>query len=101
MLCACKGDKEVNYQSSATAFAKMKQNGVANIRLNNLSDKLDHNTCAAFAVLAMKYYFDRFRKDGKNPKMKDLSPFKRFIIGFLRRSEERKYGKFKADKAYH
>ena len=101
MLCACKGDREVNYQNSTVAYDAMRKNGVTQIRLNNLSDKLDHNTCAAFAVLAMKHYFNRFRKDGKNPKMLDLPWLKKFLIGFVKRKEEKNYQKTQADKAYH
>lgn len=99
-LCYCKGDREVNYQNSEAAYRKMTELGVTSIKLNNLSDALDHNTCAAFAVLATKYYFDRFKKKGSNPKMKDVPGFKRFLIGFVKRSEEKKYNKQHSDKAY-
>jgi hypothetical protein len=99
-LCYCKGDREVNYQNSEVAYAKMTELGATAVKLNNLSDALDHNTCAAFAVLATKYYFDRFKKKGSNPKMKDVPGFKKFLIGFVKRSEEKKYKKQHADKAY-
>lgn len=99
-LCYCKGDKQVNYQNSEVAYQKMTALGVNTIKLNNLSDELDHNTCAAFAVLATKSYFDRYKKKGKNPKMKDVSGFKKFIIGFVKRSEERKFKKKGKDSAY-
>ncbi len=98
-LCYCKGDKEVNYRNSEVTFEKMSGQGVP-IRLNNLSDELDHNTCAAFAVLATKHYFDRFKKKGQNPKMKDIPGFKRFLIGFVKRSEEKKFRKQGKDAAY-
>jgi hypothetical protein len=61
-LCYCKGDREVNYKNSEVAYNNMTALGVTNIKLNNLSDKLDHNTCAPFAVMATKFYFDRFKK---------------------------------------
>lgn len=99
-LCYCKGDREVNYQNSEAAYRKMTELGVTSIKLNNLSDALDHNTCAAFAVLATKYYFDRFKKKGSNPKMKDVPGLKKFLIGFVKRSEEKKYKKLHSDKAY-
>jgi len=70
------------------------------IKLNNLSDALDHNSCAGFAVLSTKYYFDRFKKKGKNPKMKDIPGFKKFLIGFVKRGEETKYRKQGTDSAY-
>jgi hypothetical protein len=99
-LCYCKGDKEVHYQNSEVAKAQMYALGVEHVKLNNLSDHLDHNTCAAFAVLATKYYFDRYKKKGKNPKMKDIPGFKKFLIGFVKRSEERKFKKEGKDSAY-
>ena len=73
-LCYCKGDREVSYLNSEVTYETMKKNGVVDIKLNNLSDRLDHNTCALFAVAATKAFFDRYRDHGKNPKMKDLSP---------------------------
>jgi hypothetical protein len=100
LLCGCKGDKEVHFDNSILAYNTMKGLGVTTIRLNNLSDKLDHNTCAAFAVLATKYYFDRFRKKGNNPHLKDIPPFKKFLINFIKRREEKKYLLSKSDKAY-
>ena len=99
-LCYCKGDREVNYKNSEVAYAKMKENGVKDIKLRNFSNSLDHNTCAAFAVLSTKYYFDRFKDKGKNPKMKDLPKFKKFLVGFIKRKEEKKYKKEGHDNAY-
>jgi alpha/beta superfamily hydrolase len=100
MLCYCKGDREVNYKNSEVAYRDMKALGAEHLKLNNLSDKLDHNTCAAFTVLATKYYFNRFRDKGKNPKMKDLPRFKKFLVGFVKRKEEKKYAAEGRDKAY-
>jgi hypothetical protein len=101
MLCYCKGDREVSYKNSEAAYNEMKALGAEHIRLNNLSNILDHNSCAAFAVVVTKYFFNRFRDKGKNHKMKDLPPFKKFIVTLARKSEERKYIKSKQDKAYH
>ena len=99
-LCYCKGDREVNYKNSLVAYEDMKALGVEQIKLNNLSDRLDHNTCAAFAVLATKYFFDRYKDKGKNPKMKDLPRFKKFLVGFVKRKEEKKYESEGKDDAY-
>ncbi|MDB5146278.1 MAG: hypothetical protein JWQ57_298 [Mucilaginibacter sp.] len=99
-LCYCKGDREVNYKNSEVAYDHMTKLGVTSIKLNNLSDHLDHNTCAAFAVLSMKAFFDRYRKHGGNPKMKNLSPFKKFLVGFVKRGIEKKYVKEGKDHAY-
>jgi alpha/beta superfamily hydrolase len=99
-LCYCKGDKEVSYKNSEVAYYAMKNLGVENVALDNQSDYLDHNTCAAFAVLSTKYYFNRFKKNGKNPKMKNISGVKKFAIGFVKRKEEKKYLGAGKDKAY-
>lgn len=99
-LCYCKGDREVNYKNSEVAYAAMKALGAKDVKLNNLSDELDHNTCAAFAVLSTKYFFDRYKEKGKNPKMKSVPGFKRFLIGFVKRKEEKKYRKEGKDSAY-
>ena len=90
-LCYCKGDREVNYKNSEVVYNTMKAAGVTNIKLNNLSDYLDHNTCAAFAVMATKYYFDRFRDNGTNPEMKDVPKFKKALANIIKRKEEKKY----------
>ncbi len=99
-LCYCKGDREVNYKNSEVAFAEMKSMGVKNIRLNNESDYLDHNTCAAFTVLATKNFFDRYKKHGKNPKMKNIPAFKRWIVNMVKKKIEKQYKESGRDKAY-
>lgn len=99
-LCYCKGDKEVSYKNSEVAYERIKALGVEHIKLNNLSDYLDHNTCAAFAVLATKYYFDRFKKHGKNPKMKEMPAFKRWIRGMVKHKVEKDYKQDGSDHSY-
>lgn len=90
-LCYCKGDREVNYKNSELAYENMKKLGVEELKLNNLSDYLDHNSCAAFAVLSTKYYFDRFVKKGKNPKMKGVPAFKQMFMNVVKKKMEKKY----------
>lgn len=99
-LCYCKGDREVNYKNSEVVYDHMTQAGKKDIKLNNQSDYLDHNTCAAFAVLSMKAFFDRYKKHGENPKMKALSGFKSFLIGFVKKKIEKEYKKDQSDHAY-
>jgi hypothetical protein len=99
-LCFCNGDREVNYKNSEVVYNNMTAMGKKDIKLNNLSPKLDHNTCAAFAVLATKYFFDRYRKHGKNPKMKDVPPFKKFLVGIIKKKIEKDYEKTGSDHAY-
>lgn len=91
MLCYCKGDREVSYMNSEVAYHRMKSLGVENIKRNNLSDYLDHNSCAGFAVLATKSYFDRFKENGKNPKMKDVPPVKKMMFNLVKKQMEKKY----------
>ena len=99
-LCYCQGDREVNYKNSVVAYNNITALGKKNIKLNNLSDHLDHNTCAAFAVLSTKAFFDRYRKPGGNPKMKELTPFKKWLVGFVKRKIEHDYMKDHRDHAY-
>lgn len=96
-LCYCQGDKEVHYMNSVVAEQNIQALGKEDIRAKNLSKYLNHNTCAAFAVLETKYFFDRFVKKGKNPKLKGLPPFKRFLVGFIKRKTEREYKKNEHD----
>ncbi len=99
-LCFCKGDREVNYKNSEVAYDHITALGKKDIKLNNLSDHLDHNTCAAFAVLATKAFFDRYRRPGGNPKMKDLSPFKKWAMNIVKKKIEKEYVKDHRDHAY-
>ncbi len=99
-LCYCKGDREVSYKNSEVAYESMKALGATKVKLNNLSDKLDHNTCAGFAVISTKYFFDRFRTKKGNPKLKDIPGLKKFLIGFAIRKEEKNYLKHGNDVSY-
>jgi hypothetical protein len=99
-LCYCKGDKEVSYENSEKAYEIMTSKGIDHIRLNNLSDHLDHNTCAAFAVLATKYFFNRFKKRGKNPKLKEMPPFKKWIRNMVKKKVEKDFIEKGKDNAY-
>ncbi len=99
-LCFCKGDREVNYKNSIVAYDSITARGKTDIKLLNLSDHLDHNTCAAFAVLSMKAFFDRYKNHGSNPKMKDLSPFKKWAVSIVKKKIEKEYIKNHSDHAY-
>lgn len=100
-LCYCKGDREVNYKNSEVAYTRMTLLGAKHVKLLNLSDKLDHNTCAAFAVLSTKFFFDRYKKHGKNPKMKDVPPLIKSVMNIIKKKEEEKYLSTGNDQAYH
>ncbi len=99
-LCYCKGDREVSFHNSEKVYEEMTKKGKKDIKINNISSSLDHNTCALFAVMATKYFFDRYKKQGKNPKMKDVPPFKKMLLGILKKKIEKKYLDNNKDKAY-
>ncbi len=100
-LCYCQGDREVSYKNSEKVYEEMNKNGKKDIKLNNLSPQLDHNTCALFAVMATVGFFDRFKKHGENPKMKDVPAFKKMLLGIVKKQEEKKYAETKSDHAYY
>ncbi len=100
-LCYCKGDREVNYKNSEVAYNNMKALGAENVVLKNHSDALDHNTCAAFAVLATKHFFDRFKKKGENPKLKDVPASLQTFVNMIKKKEEKKYLESGKDESYH
>ncbi len=100
-LCYCKGDREVNYKNSEVAYNRMKALGAKNVVLKNHSDALDHNTCAAFAVLATKFFFDRFKEKGENPKLKDVPAVLQTFVNIIKKKEEKKYLSSGKDEAYH
>ena len=100
-LCYCKGDREVNYKNSEVVYNKMTAAGKKDIRLNNQSDHLDHNTCAAFAVLSMKAFFNRYKNHGKNPHLKALSPIMQGLVNIIAKKKiEKQYMKDGSDHAY-
>lgn len=101
-LCYCKGDKEVNYKNSEVAYYSFLEMGVPpnQVKLNNQSDYLDHNTCAAFTVLATKYFFDHYKKKGKNPKMKEMPPFKKWVREIVKKKIEKQFRKDGKDHSY-
>lgn len=99
-LCYCQGDREVSYLNSVKTYEEMTKNGKTDIKLNNLSPRLDHNTCALFAVMATVNFFDRYKYHGKNPKLKDVPPFKKMLLGILKKRIEKQYVSSKSDKAY-
>lgn len=65
MLCYCEGDEQVNYKNSVVAHKSMKKLGAKHIRLRRVAKGMDHGTCALYAVLYTKMYFDSFMKGSK------------------------------------
>jgi hypothetical protein len=61
-LCYCKGDDQVTYKNSVTAYETMKKNGAKNVELWQSGKKFHHVNCALFAVIYTKMFFDEFRE---------------------------------------
>jgi hypothetical protein len=90
LLCYCEGDEQVYYKNSLVAHDWMTKNGAKDVRLRKLSDVFDHNTCALFAVMDTKYFFENVR-NGKAGKKKYGPPLKRMLINIYKRKEEKKF----------
>ena len=61
-LCYCKGDDQVTYKNSITAYQTMQRNGSKNVELWEAGKKFHHVNCALFAVAYTKMFFDEFRE---------------------------------------
>jgi hypothetical protein len=59
-LCYCKGDDQVTYKNSITAYDAMKKNGSTSVELWHAGRKFKHINCALFAVIYTKMFFDGF-----------------------------------------
>ena len=64
-MCYCKGDKQVVHENALVAQANMKKLGAKNIKALMVDKKLGHRTCAMFAAIHTKMYFDSFLKGSK------------------------------------
>lgn len=89
LLCYCEGDEQVYYKNSEVAHAWMSSNGAKDVRLNKVSEVFGHNTCALFAVMDTRFFFENMRK-GK-PDKKLGPPLKRMLINIYKRKEEQKF----------
>ena len=61
-LCYCMHDEQVPYTNSITAYNTMKKNGSTSVSLWLAGKKFRHISCATFAVVYAKMYFDGFRR---------------------------------------
>lgn len=92
LLCHCKGDEQVYYKNSEVAYDYMTKHGAKDVRLEVVSEVLDHNTCALFAIMDTKFFFNNIR-DGKPNKKKYGPPLKRMLINIYKRKQEKKFVK--------
>lgn len=90
LLCYCEGDEQVYYKNSIVANDVMKQKGAKDVRLRRVSKEFDHNTCALFAVMDTKYFFQNIR-EGKTKRKKYGPPLKRMLINIYKKKQEKKF----------
>lgn len=77
MLCYCDNDEQVNYQNSIRTYEAMKRNGAEKVELWRAGKKFKHISCAMFAMVYTKMYFDGFVRN----KPGSHGPhFKRFLL---------------------
>jgi hypothetical protein len=97
MLCYCEADEQVDYMNSVVTHKSMKKLGAKNITLRRVSKKMDHGTCALYAVLYTKMYFESFINGSK--KGRKGPAFKRMLISLAKghhvRNEKKKSKKAK------
>jgi len=97
MLCYCEADEQVDYKNSIVAQDTMKKLGAKNITLRRVSKKMDHGTCALYAVLYTKMYFESFINGSKKGRKGPV--FKRMLISLAKghhvRNEKKKSKKSK------
>ena len=96
MLCYCEGDEQVNYLNSVVAYKAMKELGSKHLRLKRVAKGMDHGTCALYAVLYTKMYFDSFVKGSKYGRKGPF--FKRLLIGIGKSKTKKDIKKSKSGK---
>ena len=77
-FCYCVGDKRVLKENSITAFNMMKKNGSKHLYLRKVGNKIDHITCAGYAFVYTKLWFDGYKKGSLKGKKGNL--FKRIAL---------------------
>lgn len=81
-LCYCQADEQVRYQNSLVAYRHMKARKAPRVIKRPSGRKLDHGTCALFAALYTKYWFDSFRNGSTRGRRGPLH--KRAALGIFR-----------------
>lgn len=77
-FCYCKEDKRVLKENSIMAYNTMKKNGSKNLKLRKVGNKIDHITCAGYAFVYTKLWFDGYKKGSTKGKKGNL--LKRFAL---------------------
>ncbi len=87
-LCYCKADEQVYYENAINTYESMKSLGAEHVKLRSAGRKFGHNTCALYAALYSKMYFDSIAKKGKTYGKKGPA-FKRFLVSVSKISQLR------------
>jgi hypothetical protein len=78
MLCYCKADEQVYYKNAFSAFDAMKERGTKVLKMRHAGRKFNHNQCAVYSSIYVKYWFDSFRKGSR--KGRKGNPLKLFLL---------------------
>lgn len=100
MLCYCKADEQVTYKNALVAYKVMKKNGAKNLKKTHVGPKFNHEVCAIYSSMYVKFYFDTFRNGSVKGHRGDA--WKRFLIDVSKMSvnkQLRKKAKEKEAKA--
>lgn len=65
----CMGDEQVSYHNTLKAYDYMTQAGAPHVSMNNVDSTLDHFSCAQFALLQMRSFFEPMRYDKIVPEL--------------------------------
>jgi len=79
-FCYCVGDKRVLKENSITAFNMMKENGSKQLYLRKVGNQIDHITCAGYAFVYTKLWFDGYKKGSTKGRKGHL--LKRLALSF-------------------
>jgi len=77
-FCYCTEDKRVLKENSFMAYKTMLSNGSTNLKLLRAGIDVDHITCAGYAFVYTKLWFNSFRRGSK--KGRKGNPLKRFAL---------------------
>ena len=81
-ICYCKPDEQVDYRNALVARERMKELGSKSVKVKH-AGRFDHRTCALYASVYTKMYFDSFSKKGSTKGRKG-PVFKRMLISIAK-----------------
>ena len=60
-FCYCTEDDVVSADNSRNAYQWMHDHGAKNLKIKNAGKNLDHEDCAIYTIIQMKFFFDKHR----------------------------------------